>query len=63
MFSTIRLAWLAIRSLPLSQRRISSALVLAATIGLTLFDRTDALTIGSDTVEVSMGGDVYSVVE
>lgn len=40
-----------------------SALVLAATLGLALLDRTDVLSIGNDTVEVSMGGDVYSVVE
>lgn len=40
-----------------------SALALAATIGLAFFDSTDVMSIGNDTVEVSMGGDVYSVVE
>lgn len=40
-----------------------SVLILAATIGLSLFDRADVLSFGNDTVEVSMGGDVYSVVE
>ena len=40
-----------------------SALALVATIGLTLFESSEALAMSGDTVEVSMGGDVYSVVD
>jgi hypothetical protein len=40
-----------------------SALALMAGIGLTLLDRNQATWSGSDPVEISMGGDVYSVAE
>jgi hypothetical protein len=40
-----------------------SALALVATIGLTLFERSEALAMTGDTVEVSMGGDVYRVAD
>ncbi|HEY3053821.1 MAG TPA: hypothetical protein VGK04_10595 [Thermoanaerobaculia bacterium] len=40
-----------------------SALALVASIGLTLFERGEAPAVTGDTVEVSMGGDVYSVAE
>jgi hypothetical protein len=40
-----------------------SALALAATLALALLDRNNADVSGSDSIEVSMGGDVYSVGE
>lgn len=40
-----------------------TALALAATIGLTLFDRSETLSLSGDSVEISMAGDVYSVAE
>lgn len=40
-----------------------TALALAATIGFTLFDRSDSLSLSGDSVEISMAGDTYSVGE
>jgi hypothetical protein len=39
-----------------------SALAIVAAIGLTLLERND-MSLNSDSVEYSMGGDVYSVAE
>ncbi|HSP17622.1 MAG TPA: hypothetical protein VLV78_22950 [Thermoanaerobaculia bacterium] len=40
-----------------------SAIALAAAISLTLYERSQPVSINGDTVEVGVGGDVYSVVE
>ena len=40
-----------------------SALALAATIGITLVARSDATAFSGDPVEVSVGGDVFSVID
>src|SRR5437764_3271630 len=40
-----------------------TALALAATIGLTLVERNQAISWSGDPVEVSVGGDIFSVAE
>ncbi|HEX9162670.1 MAG TPA: hypothetical protein VF980_13275 [Thermoanaerobaculia bacterium] len=40
-----------------------SALALAATIGFSLFERSQPPVLGGDSVDISMAGDVYSVAE
>ena len=40
-----------------------TALALAVSIGLTIVERNQAVSLSGDSVEVAVGGDVYSVVE
>lgn len=56
-FSAILAAWF--RPLAASL----SAIALAAAISLTLYERNQPVSVSPDTVEVALGGDVYSVVE
>ena len=40
-----------------------TALALAISIGLTIVERNQSVSLSGDSVEVAVGGDVYSVVE